>query len=227
MIILTGASGGIGRELLSCLVKIDFVLGIYNTTQPSLAPTANLDFERVNMEEPAEIEAFIGKWKTKLSNLTLIHCAALKIDGLTANYSLSDWDRVMNVNLRANYLLTQALIPRMIQDRWGRVIHISSKGGMEGSSGTIAYSTSKAGLIGMSRVLAKEYARLNITSNVLILGHFEAGLYEKLPDGIKETLRSQIPSKTLGKVSNIGNAIEFLIGSEFVNGATINIDGGM
>jgi 3-oxoacyl-[acyl-carrier protein] reductase len=227
MIILTGASGGIGKELLSYLVKVDHVLGIYNSTQPSLAPTADLDFERVNLEDPAEIEAFVGKWKAKLSNLTLIHCAALKIDGLTANYSLSDWDRVMNVNLRANYLLTQALIPRMIQDRWGRIIHLSSKGGIEGDPGTVAYSTSKAGLIGMSRVLAKEYARLKITSNVLLLGHFEAGLFEKLPDGIKETLLNQIPSRTLGKVSDIGNAIEFLIRSEFVNGATINIDGGM
>jgi NAD(P)-dependent dehydrogenase (short-subunit alcohol dehydrogenase family) len=133
----------------------------------------------------------------------------------------------MGVNLRGNFLLTKALIPHMISDRWGRFVHISSLGGMEGNPGTIAYSTSKAGLVGMSRVLAKEYARFNITSNILVLGAFETGMYLKLPDELKKEILDRIPSRSLGNVSNIVNAVDFLIKSEYVNASVINIDGGM
>ena len=227
MIILTGASGGIGSELLPHLVEIDNVIGIYNTTLPSMAPTAQLDFHQLDLRDVSAVGSFVDEWKPKLSKLTLVHCAALKIDGLTANYSISDWDCVMEINMRANFLLTQSLIPFMIRNRWGRIIHISSQGGLQGSPGTIAYTASKTGVIGISRVLAKEYARFCITSNVLALGHFEVGLFEILSDDLKMKLLNEIPSKTLGKVSNIANAIEFLMKSEFVNGSTINIDGGM
>jgi len=133
----------------------------------------------------------------------------------------------MGVNLKGNFLLTQALLSKMIQERWGRIIHISSRGAVDGDTGTIAYSASKMGLIGMSNVLAKEYARFNITSNILILGHFEVGLYNQLNEGMQKKLLQQVPSKTLGKSIDIFNAIEFLIKSQYVNGASINIDGGI
>ncbi len=227
MIILTGASGGIGKEIVSQLTKIDHVLGLYNTSLPENTENDKVQYVKLDIEKPDEIEAFINKWKEKLSRVTLIHCAASKVDGLVANYSLSDWDHVMGVNLRGNFLLTKALISHMISDRWGRFVHISSLGGMEGNPGTIAYSTSKAGLVGMSRVLAKEYARFNITSNILVLGAFETGMYLKLPDDLKKEILDRIPSRSLGNVSNIVNAVDFLIKSEYVNASVINIDGGM
>ena len=227
MIILTGASGGIGKEILRYLLKLDQVIGIYNKSLPETSPNKKLTYEQVNIENPAEIKSFIKKWKNKLSKVTLIHSATLKIDGLATNYAESDWDRVMKTNLKGNFLLTQALLPHMIQERWGRIIHFSSLGGIQGFPGTIAYSASKTGLIGMSRVFAKEYARFNITSNILVLGYFEVGLIDTLKDDLKKKILDQIPSKSLGKVSNIANAIEFLIKSEYVNGSTINIDGGV
>ncbi len=227
MIILTGASGGIGKQIICHLLEIDHVIGIYNTSIPTTVHSDRVSYEKLNIEEPASIKSFVRKWKTKLNKVTLIHFAALNIDGLVANYAKSDWDRVMTVNLKGNFLLTQALIPHMIQERWGRIIHTSSVIGIQGSPGTIAYSTSKTGLIGMSRVLAKEYARFNITSNVLVLGYFEVGLIDKLHDDIRQKAIDQIPSNTFGKVSNIANAIDFLIKSEYVNGAVINIDGGL
>lgn len=227
MIILTGASGGVGQEILPYLLKLDNVIGIYNTSPPTTPPNNRLTFEQLNLEEPAEIKSFAKKWQSELSKVTLIHCATLKIDGLAANYTESDWDHVMNINLRGNFLLTQALLPHMINECWGRIIHFSSLGGIQGSASTIAYSTSKTGLIGMSRVLAKEYARFNITSNIIVLGYFEMGLFHELPEDLKRKLQEQIPSKTFGKPSNIANAIEFLIESEYVNGSTIHIDGGI
>ena len=227
MIILTGASGGIGQEIINHLCKLDNVIGFYNTTHPDSYKGSKIIYEKVNIEDKSEVDCFVENWKSKLSNITLVHCAAAKADGLAVNYSLTDWDKVVGVNLRGNFILTQALLPRMMEDNWGRVIHISSHGAIDGDVGTIAYSASKSGLIGMSRVLGKEYARFKITSNVLVLGAFETGLFLELSDEQKNNIQKKIPSKKLGDSSNIVNAIEFLIKSDFVNGSTISIDGGV
>lgn len=227
MIIYTGVSGGIGQDIIKYLLEIDNVIGIYNTSVPRTQGDKRLTYEKVNIENPADINSFVDRLSPDLSRITLVHAATLNIDGLAASYSESDWDRVMGVNLRGAFLLTRALLPVMIQERWGRIIHISSVAGMQGHVGTIAYATSKSGLVGMSRVLAREYARFNITSNILVLGYFEQGLAIDLPDDLKRKMADQIPSKQFGKVSNIANAIDFLIKSEYVNGALINIDGGL
>lgn len=227
MIIFTGASGGIGRDVIKYLLKIDSVIGIYNTSAPRSPSNKKLTYEKLNIENPTDIKSFVDRLALKLSSVTIVHFAALSIDGLTASYSEADWDRVMGVNLRGAFLLTRAFLPVMIQERWGRIIHISSVVGMQGRSGTIAYAASKSGLIGMSRVLAKEYARFNITSNVLVLGYFEKGLINTLQDDLRRKILEHIPSKQFGQVSNIANAIDFLIKSEYVNGAVINIDGGL
>ena len=227
MIILTGASGGVGKELLEHLVKLDDVVGVYNASVPITPKSNRLTFEQLNLEEPAEIKSFVKKLEPKLSRVTLVHCATLKIDGLAVNYAQSDWDRVMRVNLRGSFLLAQALLTHMIHEHWGRIIHFSSLGGIQGSASTIAYSTSKTGLIGMSRVLAKEYARFNITSNIIVLGYFEMGLFHELREDLKKELLERVPSKSFGKALDIANAIEFLIRSGYVNGSTINIDGGI
>ena len=227
MIILTGASGGIGQEIINHLCVLDDVIGFYNTTQPDNYKDSKIIYEKVNIEDKSEVDCFVENWKSKLSNVTLVHCAAAKVDGLAVNYSSTDWDKVMRVNLRGNFILTQALLPCMVKDNWGRVIHISSHGAIDGDVGTVAYSASKSELIGMSRVLGKEYARYKITSNVLVLGAFETGLFLKLSDEQKDKIQKKIPSKKLGDLSNIVNAVDFLIKSEYVNGSTINIDGGI
>ncbi len=227
MILLTGASGGIGKAIQHHLQGLDKVVGLYNNTPPETAPNEKLSFAQVDVGNPESIRNFVKEWENKLSRITLIHSAAASIDGLAAQYAESDWDRVMEVNLKGNFLLTQALLPLMIKERWGRIIHITSVVSTEGRPGTVAYSASKSGLIGMSRVLAKEYGRFNITSNLLVLGYFNVGLIETLNDKVRQEVIQQIPSKQLGEVSNIANAVDFLIKSEYVNGAAINIDGGM
>ena len=132
---------------------------------------------------------------------------------------------VMQVNLKGNFLLTQGLLPQMIQEKCGRIIHISSVIGMSGRVGTVAYSASKTALLGMSRVLASEYGRFNITSNILNLGYFESGLADTLKGDVKKEVLSRIPSKSFGKISDIANAVEFLIKTGYVNGSVITIDG--
>ena len=227
MIILSGASGGIGQEIINPLSKIDKVIGLYNTSRPKNDDNGNLIYEKVDLRNKNEIDSFVQKWKQDLVNITLIHCAGSKIDALSKNYSIEDWNTVIDINLKGDFMLTQALLPIMIKNNWGRLIHMSSKGALEGDVGTIAYSASKSGLIGMSRVLGKEYARFNVTSNVVLLGAFETGLYLKLSSDQKSNILKKIPSKKLGNPSNIINAIEFLIKSEYVNASKINIDGGV
>src|SRR4029077_7207761 len=99
--------------------------------------------------------------------------------------------------------------------------------GLQGHRGTASYSASKAALLGLSRVLGKEYARFNVTSNVLVLGHFDAGLYRRLDKSTQKALLKEIPSGRLGQVSNIVHAIYFLRKSDYVNASEVSIDGGL
>jgi 3-oxoacyl-[acyl-carrier protein] reductase len=227
MIVLTGSSGGIGREILQYLAGIDDVIALYNSHKPSISNSEKIIYEKLDITKPPQVDLFIEKWKHKLKNITIIHLAAVKIDGLALGYEISDWDAVMNVNLRGNFILTKAILPLMIKEGWGRVIHISSRGGISGDIGTISYSSSKSALVGMSAVLSKEYAKFNITSNILVLGTFNTGLFNELPNKQKSSILSKIPSKKFGSISDIFNAINFIIKSDYVTSSIINIDGGI
>ena len=223
MIVLTGASGGIGLEIIEELSKLDDVLAIYNTSKPKDIALKNVTFHKIDISNPDEIKNFIDQESSNLKDVTLINLAAVSIDGLLANYGIDDWEEVMSINLSSNFLFSRYLIPIMIKDKWGRIIHVSSTNSAIGAG---AYSSSKSGLEGLSKALSKEYARYNITSNIIKLGVFDTGMFHKLSDKNKKTFLDLVPSKKLGKTSNILNAIDFLINSEFVNGASITIDGG-
>lgn len=227
MIILTGASGGIGRAILPALSKLDCVTAIYHSKQPDIGGLNGVTLHQLDLTSEQEVNNFAAGLKDSISKVTLIHAAALSRDSLAAKLDVNDWDQAINVNLRGNFLLTRAMLIPMIAEKWGRVIHISSVAGMRGVPGTLAYSTAKTGLLGMSRVLANEYARFGITSNVLVAGYFNTGLIETLSEKMRRDIIESIPSKRLGDPSNIVNAIEFLMKSEYVNGSAINIDGGI
>jgi len=227
MIILTGASGGIGRAILPSLMALDSVVAIYNTKAPDIGGIDGVTAYQMDLTSEREVNDFVAAMKGQLEKITLIHAAALSRDGLAAKFSTEDWDQVINVNLRGNFLLTRAMLIPMMEEKWGRIIHVSSVAGMRGMPGTLAYSTAKTGLLGMSRVLANEYARFGITSNVLVPGYFNTGLIETLSEKIRKKILESIPSGRLGDPSNIVNAVEFLMKSEYVNGSAINIDGGI
>ena len=222
MIILTGASGGIGRSLIDDLKKIDRVIGIYHKANVDIKEDDNLSFKQLNLSDEKEINIFIDENRKSLNNITVIHGAGITEDKLAVNLDKDKWDKVLNINLTANFLLSKALIPLMIQQNWGRIVHLSS---IRTAPGTLSYSTTKAGLIGMSGVLAKEYAKFNITSNALVLGAFDTGMFQSLHEKVQQDMINQIPSKKLGDVKNIAHAVEFLINSPFVSGASIVIDG--
>jgi len=225
MIILTGASGGIGRAILPMLSQLDDVIALYHSTPPDIVGNKHIKGHKLNLSSESDIKAFCAKMEKEFKKITLIHAAALSNDGLAAQLNVNDWDQVMDVNLRGNFLVTRELLIPMIREKWGRIIHFSSVAGVRGMPGTLAYSTSKTGLQGMSRVLAREYARFNITSNVLVLGYFNTGLIETLSENIRESIKEEIPSKKLGDPYDIVCAVEFLIKSGYTNGSLVNIDG--
>lgn len=223
MIILTGASGGIGEEMLDGLINFDDVIGIYNNSIPQSQGSSRLSLQKLDLSNESDINLFIEQNKSVLNNISVVHAAGSSEDSLAVNHRLDSWNEVIDVNLTANFLLNKALLPLMVKQKWGRVIHFSS---IRVSSGTISYSTTKHGLLGMSQVLAKEYAKFNITSNSLILGAFNTGMFQHLNARVRKEMTDAIPSKNLGEVKNIINAVKFIIDSPFVNGASIKIDGG-
>ncbi len=226
-VILSGASGGIGARIMPLLLEDHAVIGLYHTRRPELPASKRLSLAQLDITNAAGVNAFIDTQKHAWERVVLVHGAVESIDGLVAQYREEDWDRSININLKGAFLLTKALLPVMIQARWGRIIHLSSFVGMHGVTGTVGYAASKSGLLGMSRVLAKEYARFDITSNVLQLGYFDAGLIDALSEEHRREILSRIPNHRLGSVINIRHAIQFLIKADYVNGAVLPIDGGL
>jgi|TARA_B100000315_G_scaffold134494_1_gene123952 3-oxoacyl-[acyl-carrier protein] reductase len=225
MIIITGSSGGIGSYLLRDLNEYDSLIGIYNKNKPTIENN-KLILEKINLIDLTKIKKFIKKYNKKLNNLALIHCAAYKEDQLAINTDLKNWNQTIDINLTGSFLITREILKLMIKNNYGRIIFFSSSGALQGARGTSSYTASKAGIIGLSKVISKEYAQFNVTSNVLNLGAFDTGLYKKLNQSLKKKILSTIPSKKLGRLNNISNSIKFLIESEFVNGAVIDVNGG-
>jgi len=205
VIILTGASGGVGYAILSSLSKLDSVIAVSHSTNINIDDLSGVDLHSVDLTSENEVNKFVSTVKEKLSNVVLIHAAAISLDNIAVKFDTKDWHRSMSLNLDSNFFLTRALLTTMIQDGWGRIIHVSSIAGIKGAPGTIAYSTAKTGLMGMSKVLAND----------------------TLNEDTRKKIIEEIPSKKLGDPSNIVNAIDFLIKSEYVNGSKIHIDGGI
>lgn len=225
MIVLSGASGGIGRAILPMLTKLDTVVALYRTSPPDIIDNPRIINHKINLSLEQDVKNFGTLVKNNYAKITLIHAAALSKDGLAAQFRTSDWDDVMDVNLRGTFFLNRELLIPMINEKWGRIIHFSSVAGLRGMPGTLAYSTAKTGLSGMSRVIAREHARFGITSNVLALGYFNTGLIETLSEKVRKKIIDELPSRKLGNPSDIVNAIEFLMKSECTNGSVLNIDG--
>jgi len=228
MIIVSGASGGIGRVVVDQLRKLDSIIAIYNSSDLINKDYDNVKWVQAILLKNSNIDKIVNELKDAADeNITFVNMSSIKKDGLLVNYDLAEWNDVISLNITSVFYFTKMLLPLMIEKRWGRFIFITSTGGMRGDIGTVSYSTSKTALIGFSKVISKEYARFNITSNILSLGTFDTGMFHKINDNKKKEILKSIPSKKVGNISNIVNAVEFINKSDYVNGSIISIDGGM
>ncbi|MDB2354560.1 SDR family NAD(P)-dependent oxidoreductase [Candidatus Pelagibacter bacterium] len=222
LIIITGASGGLGLNILKYFSTHHKVLAIYNKNKPKFI-NSNITYLRIDFLKKIKINIKYLNFQ----NIVLINLASIKKDGLLINYSLKNWRDVFKVNVESNFEITKIILKQMINNKWGRVINFSSSDGSKGDVGTAAYTSSKLAIHGINKVISKEYAKFNITSNVLLLGNFNFGMFKSLSHVKQNELLNKVPSKKHGHIKNIYNAIEFIINSDYVNNSEIKIDGGL
>jgi 3-oxoacyl-[acyl-carrier protein] reductase len=159
----------------------------------------------------------------------LVNNAGVTCDALAMRMSIEDWDMVINTNLRGAFSFTQAILRPMVKQRSGRIINISSVIGIIGNAGQTNYAASKAGLIGLTKSLARELASRNITVNAIAPGFITTDMTAELSDEIKSTIQSKIPLGMTGTPENIANAVAFLASAEasYITGQVLCVDGGI
>ena len=224
IILLFGASSGIASELVKFLKKKYIIHAFYNQNKIKTKP--NLKTIKLNHLNNKEINSKLKKINIKNNKIIVINFASIKIDKLSLYINDRNMKKTFQINTFSFLKILQTILPSMIKTKWGRVINISSTGGLTGDKGTLLYSASKNATLSMMKVMSQEYATFNITFNTLVLGNFNFGLFKLLNKSIKEEIIKKIPSKKTGKIVNIYNAIKFLIESDYVNGSSIKIDGG-
>ena len=233
-ILVTGASGGIGREIVKKFVSLDGTVVASGTNLERL-DLLKKDFPNVNVikfdiSEHSKIEEFIDNVFTQLSGLNiLINNAGTNMDNLSLRMKDEEWQKVIDINLTSTFLLSKYAIKKMLKNKYGRIVNISSVVGHTGNLGQANYSASKAGIIGMTKSLAIEYAKKNITLNCGSPGFIQSKMTDNINESVKAALTSRIPMSRLGNAEDVANSVAFLSSDQasYITGETIHVNGGM
>ena len=234
-IIVTGASGGIGNAIIKKLSEVGANILASGTKIEKLEELKknfkNIKILRCDMSESSKIEEFIENATDELGgNLDcIINNAGIAQDNLAIRMSLEEWQKVINVNLTSTFLMSKFAIKKMLKNKAGKIVNITSVVGHTGNLGQVNYTASKAGIIAMSKSLAIEYAKKNINVNCISPGFIKTAMTDKIEDKFKEAIISKIPSSRLGEPDDIANAVLFLSSnqSNYINGETLHVNGGM
>lgn len=239
--IVTGAGRGIGRAIAISLHKQGYnvVIG-YAGNDEAAEETKRLCKDNDIEGEVVTVKGDVSKEDTAMRLLeaalnmngrvdVIVNNAGITKDNLLARMDEEDFDRVVDVNLKGAFLLSKAALRPMMKQRFGRIINISSVVGVHGNAGQANYSASKAGLIGMTKSIAKEIAARNITANAIAPGMIETDMTDVLSDKVKAEINASIPAKRMGTPEDIANAVLFLADekSSYITGQVLSIDGGM
>ena len=233
-VLITGASGGIGGELVKKFVSLEAnVLGS-GTKAEKLDQIKkkypNIKVKRFDISEHSRIEEFIDNASLELGGLDiLINNAGTNADNLSLRMKVEEWKKVVDVNLTSTFLLSKYAIKKMLKNKFGRVVNITSVVGHTGNLGQSNYAASKAGIIGMSKSLAIEYAKKNITVNCVSPGFIVSDMTTNIAEKVKLYLTSRIPMGKLGTGEDVSNCVAFLssVQASYVTGETIHVNGGM
>lgn len=231
-VILSGASGGLGIEIATALLNEGyFVYLLCNKNKAKLNdlltqfPYATQVYE-IDFEQNPDFSALansIGKVDA------IVHALGVSSAGMSWKIASEEWNRVINLNVTVPFQLTQAFIPGMRQNQFGRIIFFSSIVAQKGFVGTAAYATSKSALIGLTRTMSVELANAGITVNCIAPGYMNKGMIEEVSDDFLSSILELIPSKKLGDASNIAHTVSFLLNEKasYITGQIINVNGGM
>ena len=190
----------------------------------------NIHIEKFKLDDHDKIENFIEKVDQKLEGIEiLINNAGITLDNLSIRLSEESWKKVLDVNLTATFLMCKYSIKKMIKNKYGKIVNISSIVGHTGNLGQANYSASKAGIIALSKSLAIEYAKKNININCVSPGFIKTEMTDKISEEFKKVLINKIPSGDLGAAEDVSNCVTFLASdmSRYINGETIHVNGGM
>ena len=234
-IIVTGASGGIGNSIVKKLYENEANLLATGTRIEKLEELKsnfnNLKILKFDISDNEKIEEFIENATTELGgNLDcLVNNAGVTKDNLAIRMSLDEWKKVVDLNLTSTFLLSKFAIKKMIKNKSGKIINITSVVGHTGNLGQANYTASKAGIIAMSKTLAIEYAKKNININCISPGFIKTAMTDKIDEKFKEIIISKIPSARLGEPEDVANAVLFLASnqSNYINGETLHVNGGL
>jgi|TARA_B100000749_G_scaffold16920_1_gene12898 3-oxoacyl-[acyl-carrier protein] reductase len=233
-ILVTGASGGIGSEIVKKFVSLGGdVLGT-GTKAEKLdlikKQYQSIKVKKFDISEHSRIEEFIDDVALELGGLdVLINNAGTNVDNLSLRMKEEEWKKVIDINLTSTFLLTKHAIKKMLRNKFGRVVNITSVVGHTGNLGQSNYAAAKSGIIGMSKSLALEYAKKNITINCVSPGFIVSDMTMNIAEKVRLYLTSRIPMGKLGTGEDVSNCVAFLSSDQasYITGETLHVNGGM
>jgi 3-oxoacyl-[acyl-carrier protein] reductase len=233
-IIVTGASGGIGNSIVEKLNECGANVLASGTRLEKLEELKNkfnkIKILKFDISQSDKIEEFIDNAANELGGLDcIVNNAGITQDNLAIRMSIDEWKKVIDINLTSTFLMSKFAIKKMLKNKKGKIINITSVVGHTGNLGQANYTASKAGLVAMSKSLAIEYAKKNINVNCISPGFIKTAMTDKIDEKFKEVIVSKIPSARLGEPEDIANAVLFLASdnSNYINGETLHVNGGM
>jgi len=234
-IIITGASGGIGNSIVKKLSEVGANILASGTRVEILDELKkkyqNISVLKFDISQSEKIEEFVDNAVNKLGGSLdcIINNAGITQDNLAIRMSLNEWKKVIDINLTSTFLMSKSAIKKMLKNKSGKIVNITSVVGHTGNLGQANYTASKAGIIAMSKSLAIEYAKKNINVNCISPGFIKTAMTKKLDEKFKEAIIAKIPSARLGVPDDIANAVVFLCSdkSDYINGETLHINGGL
>jgi len=233
-ILVTGATGGIGKALVQKFVSLEGNV-LATGTKTEKLDSLKKEFPSINVlkfdiSDHSKIEDFIENVSSQLVGLDiLVNNAGINMDNLSLRMKDDEWKKVIDLNLGSTFFLCKYGIKKMLKNKYGRIVNITSIVGHTGNLGQSNYAASKAAIIGMSKSLAIEYAKKNITINCVSPGFIQSKMTEGIVESIKVMLTSKIPMAKLGKGEDVANTVAFLSSdaASYITGETIHVNGGM
>ena len=236
--VVTGGNRGIGKAIALLLAQKGASVAICGTNEATLGETAGemktLGVQalalKVDVSKAGEVEAFSKAVLEQFGKIDiLVNNAGITRDNLLLRMSEQEWDDVLDTNLKGAFFMTKAFVRPMMKARQGRIINITSIIGVRGNAGQANYAASKAGIIGLTKTTAREFASRNITCNAIAPGFIQTDMTKALGDKAREELLQQIPLGILGETSDIANTVLFFAseGARYITGQVVCVDGGM
>ncbi|MBD3108304.1 3-oxoacyl-[acyl-carrier-protein] reductase [Bacillus sp. AGMB 02131] len=235
--IVTGGSRGIGAEIAKVLARngAQVAINYQSSSERANAIVNEIEQEggtafayKADVMAAGNIQKFIEEVVKRYGQIDiLINNAGITRDKTFRKMSIQEWEEVINVNLNSVFKTTSEVINHMLENKYGRIINISSIIGQSGGFGQTNYSASKAGLLGFTKSLALETAKNGITVNAICPGFIETEMVAAMPDNVKETIIAKVPMKRLGHSEEVAKAVLFLIDSDYITGQEINVNGGL